>query len=71
MRSDHTAAEFVQPQAQPLLASSLDTVDDIAPQKPMRALTRVTFCFAWLFGLEAFLAGSADDAPRAGLDRRH
>lgn len=71
MRPDHTAAEFAQPQPQPVLASSLDTVDDIAPQKPLRALTRVTFCFAWLFGLEAFLASSIDDVSRAGPDHRH
>jgi hypothetical protein len=71
MRSDHTAAEFAQPQPQPVLASPLHAADDTTPQEPMRVLTRVTFCFAWLFGLEAFLTGYADDPSRSKLDRHY
>ncbi|MGF6572323.1 hypothetical protein SAMN05443245_3456 [Paraburkholderia fungorum] len=71
MRSDHTAAEFAQPQPQPVLATPLQAADEITSQEPMRLLTRVTFCFAWLFGLEAFLTGYADDAPRSTLDRHY
>jgi hypothetical protein len=69
MRSDHSAAEFAQPQPQPVLATPLQAADDIAPKEPMRALTRITFCFAWLFGLEAFLTGYSDDASGSKLDR--
>lgn len=67
MRSDHTAAEFAQPQ--PVLLTPLTAADESVPQKPMRALTRVTFCFAWLFGLEPFLTGTTDDTPNSRLDR--
>lgn len=70
MRSDHTAAEFTQPQPQPMLATPLQATDEIT-QEPMRVLTRVTFCFAWLFGLEAFLTGYADDPSRSKLDRHY
>ncbi|CAD6552115.1 hypothetical protein [Paraburkholderia metrosideri] len=69
MRPDHTAAEFAQPQT--MLATPLDAPNEIAPQKPMRALTRVTFCFAWLFGLEPFLTGSADETLRSSSERSH
>jgi hypothetical protein len=64
MRSDRTPADFAQPQ--PLPGAPLDDADD-ARQPPVRALTRVAFCFAWLFGLEPFLTASSDDATR--LDR--
>lgn len=67
MRSDHTATEFAQPQ--PMLATPLDGVGETAPQSQPGALARVTFCFAWLFGLEPFLIGAAEDAPRSRFDR--
>jgi hypothetical protein len=67
MQPDHTATEFAQPQ--PLLPTSLDNSEENLPQPPIRALTRITFCFAWLFGLEAFLTGSSDYAPNSKLDR--
>jgi len=66
MRSDHTADEFTQPHALP--GAPLDDAADDAWRPPVRALARATFCFAWLFGLEAFLMTSPDDATR--LDRR-
>lgn len=69
MRSDHTAAEFAQPQPQSVLSTPLQAADEIATQAPMRMLTRATFCFAWLFGLEPFLTGYADDASRSKIDR--
>ncbi|WGS54399.1 hypothetical protein LFL96_25640 [Paraburkholderia sp. D15] len=60
MRPDHTATDYVS--AQPLLPSPLDGIE-VMPRKRVPALTRITFCFAWLFGLEAFLTGSVDDVP--------
>jgi hypothetical protein len=71
MRSDHTAAEFAQPQPQPMLSTPLPAVDEITPPEPIRVLTRVTFCFAWLFGLEPFLTGYTDDTSRSKLDRHY
>jgi hypothetical protein len=67
MQPDHTATELAQPQ--PLLPTSLDIPEERAPQPPIRALTRITFCFAWLFGLEAFLIGSTEDASNSKLGR--
>lgn len=67
MQPDHTATEFAQPQS--LLSASLDSQEESPPQAPIRALTRITFCFAWLFGLEPFLTGLTDDAPNSKLDR--
>ncbi|WP_233837088.1 hypothetical protein [Paraburkholderia sp. ZP32-5] len=61
MQTDRTAAEFAQPQGLP--GAPLDDADDDARRPPVRALARVVFCFAWLFGLEAFLTASPDDAP--------
>uniref|UniRef100_UPI0039E413ED hypothetical protein n=1 Tax=Paraburkholderia sp. TaxID=1926495 RepID=UPI0039E413ED len=65
MRSDRTAAEFAQPQ--PLPGALLDDAGENVRRRPARALTRVAFCFAWLFGLEPFLTVSSDEATR--LDR--
>jgi hypothetical protein len=67
MQPDHTATEFAQPQS--LLPASLDIQQESPPRPPIRSLTRITFCFAWLFGLEPFLIGSADDAPNSRRDR--
>ncbi|WP_233856344.1 hypothetical protein [Paraburkholderia sp. HD33-4] len=67
MRTDHTAAELAQPQ--PLPGASLDDANEALPQPPVRALTRIAFCFAWLFGLEPFLAASSDDAADSRLGR--
>jgi hypothetical protein len=68
MRPDHTATEFVQ--TQPLLATPLEGGGESAPQRQrVSALARITFCFAWLFGLEPFLTGSGDETPRSRLDR--
>ncbi|RZF25318.1 hypothetical protein EVC45_33995 [Paraburkholderia sp. UYCP14C] len=68
MRTDHTAAELAQPQ--PLPRSSLDDANETLSQPPVRALTRIAFCFAWLFGLEPFLATPSDD-PRDSRRGRH
>jgi hypothetical protein len=67
MRTDQTAAELAQPQALP--GASLDDAGEDLPQPPTQALTRVAFWFAWLFGLEAFLSASPDDAAGSRLDR--
>ncbi|MFM0171387.1 hypothetical protein [Paraburkholderia sediminicola] len=67
MRPDHTATEFVQ--TQPLLATPLEGGGESAPRRQISTLARVTFCFAWLFGLEPFLTGSGDETPRSRLDR--
>ena len=66
MRTDQTAAELAESQALP--GASLDDVDEDVPQPPMRVLTRVAFCFAWLFGLEPFLTTFPDDMPDSHLD---
>ncbi|CAB3806881.1 hypothetical protein LMG28614_06488 [Paraburkholderia ultramafica] len=62
MRSDHTAAELTQAQAPP--AMPLDNARESVSKRQVRALARVTFCFAWLFGLEPFLTGPPDDESR-------
>ncbi|WP_144111698.1 hypothetical protein [Paraburkholderia sp. BCC1886] len=67
MRPDHTASEFAQ--TQPLLSATLDSTDAALQSPQAGALSRVTFCFAWLFGLEPFLTGALDDSPRSRLDR--
>ncbi|WP_205299368.1 MULTISPECIES: hypothetical protein [unclassified Paraburkholderia] len=67
MRADHTAAETIP--SQPLASTPLDGAGEDMPQRPARALTRAAFCFAWLFGLEPFLAVSTDDARGSRLDR--
>ncbi|PQV46421.1 hypothetical protein [Paraburkholderia sp. BL21I4N1] len=67
MRPDHTVTEFVPPQS--LLASSVEDGGEAVPRRQISVLTRATFCFAWLFGLEPFLSASADEVPRSRLDR--
>jgi hypothetical protein len=47
----------------------LDAAGESASQKQAGAFARVTFCFAWLFGLEPFLSGPADDSPRSKFGR--
>jgi hypothetical protein len=47
----------------------LDDTGANAPRRHVSALARVTFCFAWLFGLEPFLAGPADaESPPKKLE---
>ncbi len=67
MRPDHTATEFAQTPS--LLATPLESGGETLPQRQINAFARVTFCFAWLFGLEPFLTGSADERPHSRLDR--
>ncbi|MFL9898127.1 hypothetical protein PQR75_36085 [Paraburkholderia fungorum] len=67
MRPDHTAHDFAQPQ--PVLAAPMEDAEGSPPQRPFNAFTRVTFCFAWLFGLEPFLAGPVDEVLRSRGDR--
>ena len=66
MRPNHTATDFAPPQ--PLLATPMDATDEAAPSRHASAFTRATFCFAWLFGLEPFLTGSANEASRSSAD---
>jgi hypothetical protein len=55
MRPNHTTADYAPSgEAFPVASPSMGE-DDPRPQRS--PLTRMTFCFAWLFGLEPFLAG--------------
>jgi hypothetical protein len=55
MRPDHTAADYAPPgEAFPVASPN---VGEDGPRAQRSPLTRMTFCFAWLFGLEPFLAG--------------
>ncbi|MGF6774787.1 hypothetical protein P3T18_007308 [Paraburkholderia sp. GAS199] len=71
MRPNHTAtdfaADFVSPS--PLLATPADAVADTELPQRTSAFTRMTFCFAWLFGLEPFLTGTSNEMPRSSFDR--
>ncbi|RKT20687.1 hypothetical protein B0G69_4008 [Paraburkholderia sp. RAU2J] len=69
MRSDHTATDLAP--AQRPLAMPLDDAGDNAPRRHVSAFARVTFCFAWLFGLEPFLTGPADVESRSKRVDRH
>lgn len=67
MRPDHTTADYAQ-SLEALPAASPDTGgdDSLTGRAP---LARMTFCFAWLFGLEPFLAGGTTTQSRSGADR--
>jgi hypothetical protein len=67
MQPDHTAQDFAQSQS--LLATQIDGADTNQLQRPLNAFARVTFCFAWLFGLEPFLTGPADELTRSRFNR--
>ena len=67
MPQDHTATEFSQ--SQPVLVTPLHGVVDSAPSRQLGLLACITFCFAWLFGLEPFLTGAADNPTTSGADR--
>jgi hypothetical protein len=68
MRPDHTTANYAPPgEAFPLVSP---TTGDDDPQPKHGPLTRVTFCFAWLFGLEPFLAGATITQSRSGSGDR-
>jgi hypothetical protein len=67
MRPDHTATELVP--AQPSLAALLEGDGNSLPAQQMGALARITFCFAWLFGLEPFLTGTVGETPRSRSER--
>lgn len=67
MRPDHTATEFVQTPS--LLATPLESATESVPHRQINAFARVTFCFAWLFGLEPFLTGAGDEALGSRRDR--
>lgn len=68
MRPDHSAADYsVSHAAIPLAPPTL--ADGRAQSQP-QPLARITFCFAWLFGLEPFLLGGASEQSPSGMDRR-
>ncbi|WP_259295161.1 hypothetical protein [Paraburkholderia sp. DHOC27] len=72
MRPDHTADYTASPSLLPLAPPTLDidaSVDGGHAQTPARPLARITFCFAWLFGLEAFLSAGATDELPSRMDR--
>ncbi|MEX3638001.1 hypothetical protein [Paraburkholderia sp. BR14320] len=70
MRTDHSAAELIPPQPLPAASpASLDDANEDPPQPSVRALTRVAFCFAWLFGLEPFLTASSDEVGDSRFER--
>ncbi|MEC5409650.1 hypothetical protein VOM14_29375 [Paraburkholderia sp. MPAMCS5] len=69
MRPHHTVSELSK--SQPILVTPLPGAGAQARERRRRrTLTRATFYFAWLFGLEPFLTGTGDDAPRRGVGRR-
>jgi hypothetical protein len=72
MRSDHTAAEYsASRSAMPLASSTLGDSDgdsDSLAQNQPRPLARITFCFAWLFGLEPFLMDGTSEQSPPGMD---
>jgi hypothetical protein len=74
MRPDQTTADFSAdfsgsgsaiPLPPPVLGD-----DDGVEQDRQRPLTRITFCFAWLFGLEPFLLGGTNEQPVPGARRK-
>jgi hypothetical protein len=74
MRPDQTTADFSADfsrsgSAIPLTPPALGD-DDGAKQDRQRPLTRITFCFAWLFGLEPFLLGATNEQSPSGANRR-
>ena len=69
MRPDHAATDIVPHQS--LLASPFEDLDDEGESpRQTGAFSRITFCFAWLFGLEPFLSGAVTDATRSGAQPR-
>lgn len=68
MRHNQTATDFSQPES--MLAAPLSGVVERARRRPLSLLARITFCFAWLFGLEPFLIGTADNRPARADDPR-
>ncbi|MEX3763883.1 hypothetical protein [Paraburkholderia phenoliruptrix] len=66
MRHNQTATDFSQPES--MLAAPLSGVVERARRRPLCLLARITFCFAWLFGLEPFLVGTADKRPARADD---
>ncbi|MCC8396710.1 hypothetical protein LJ656_29385 [Paraburkholderia sp. MMS20-SJTR3] len=66
MRSDHTTADLTEPQPAP--GPSLENAAAPLSRPPMRMLTRVAFCFAWLFGLEPFLSAASEDSSGSKRD---
>ena len=68
MRPDHTTVDYAPPgEVFPVASPSLGEDD---PQPQLGPLTRMTFCFAWLFGLEPFLAGGAATQSSSEPDSR-
>jgi hypothetical protein len=68
MRPNHTIANYAASRSGPPVTPP-ELAGEAQPVPP-RPLTRVTFCFAWLFGLEPFLTGSTAEPPRPDSDRR-
>jgi preprotein translocase subunit SecG len=48
-----------------------DAGEHMSSRRSGSALARITFCFAWLFGLEPFLTASAESEPRSKRLDRH
>ncbi|MGA7779215.1 MAG: hypothetical protein WCA85_16110 [Paraburkholderia sp.] len=69
MRPDHSTADYPVPTAAIPLATPTLGDDDGQSQSQPRPLTRITFCFAWLFGLEPFLLGGTNEQSPSGIDR--
>lgn len=66
MQPDHIATDFAV--REPALATPLAPAEAPLESQPRSSVfTRMTFCFAWLFGLEPFL--TAPDASHSRLDR--
>ena len=68
MRPDHTAADYASPHPVLPLAPPEANAEASRSQRHGGSLARVTFCFAWLFGLEAFLAGGVPESTGLDID---
>ncbi|MGF6724359.1 hypothetical protein P3T43_003727 [Paraburkholderia sp. GAS41] len=68
MRPDHTVVDYAS-SGETFSVTPLQSGDG-DPESQRGMLTRMTFCFAWLFGLEAFLAANAAES-RTVPGKRH
>jgi hypothetical protein len=70
MRPDHTAVDCLPPRPVLPLASPEASDEASRSQRHGGSLARMTFCFAWLFGLEAFLASGTTEPSSLDIDSR-
>ena len=68
MRPDYTAADYVSSRPVLPLISPEASDETSHSRRHGGSPARVTFCFAWRFGLEAFLAGGAPESTGLDID---